>query len=188
MVYWQNVWEDPNIVKVLQAGGVVVMPTDTIYGIVGRALDSGVVERIYKIRKRSSDKPCIILIGDIRELEKFSTILSPEQENAIKNFRVPTSFIVDCSESKFTYLHRGANSLAFRLPLQKELRELLLKTGPLIAPSANTEALPPVQNIMEARKYFGDSVDLYIDGGELKGQASKVIKLHKDGSEYIIRA
>lgn len=184
---WQNIWASENLIKILQEGGVVVMPTDTIYGMVGKAENKDVVERIYKIRKRNSDKPCIILIGDIAELEKFSISLSPEQKNAIKNFTLPTSFILDCPNDKLTYLHRGTNSLAFRIPPQKELREMLSKTGPLIAPSANTEALPPTQTISEAKEYFGDLVDLYIDGGELKGQASRVIKLHKDGSISILR-
>ena len=74
------IWDEENLVKVLKDGGVAVMPTDTLYGIVGRAQDSSTVERIYKIRKRSPEKPCIILIGDISDLEKFSVNISPEQK------------------------------------------------------------------------------------------------------------
>ena len=97
------------------------------------------------------------------------------------------SFVLDCIDEKFTYLHRGTKTLAFRLPAQKDLQRLLKQTGPLLAPSANIEGLPPAQNISEARKYFGDLVDLYIDGGTVVSKASKVIKLHKDGSVSILR-
>jgi len=187
MPFQQNIWDNENLVKVLKADGVGVMPTDTLYGIVGKAKTEKVVNRIYTIRKRAPDKPCIILIGDIGELNKFSITLSKEQENKIQEFKEPVSFILDCPDEKLSYLHRGTKTLAFRLPAQKDLQELLKKTGPLIAPSANLENLPPAQNISEAKKYFGDAVDLYIDGGTIKNKASKVIKLNKDGSVEVLR-
>ena len=183
----QNIWNNGELVKFLKENKIVVMPTDTIYGIVGKALDREVVERIYKTRKRSPEKPCIILIGDTGELEKFSVNLVQEQNIVIENFSVPTSFILECNNEELKYLHRGTNALAFRVPVQSELRKLLKETGPLIAPSANTEGASPAIDINEAKNYFGDLVDLYVDGGEVIGQASKVIKLHKDGSITIIR-
>jgi L-threonylcarbamoyladenylate synthase len=99
----------------------------------------------------------------------------------------PTSIVFDCPDDSLAHLHRGTKTLAFRLPLLKPLRDLLLLTGPLIAPSANPEGLPPAQNLTEARGYFGGLVDLYVDGGEICGKASKLIKLHKDGSASILR-
>lgn len=164
------------------------MPTDTLYGIVGKALNASVVDRIYAIRKRNPEKPCIILIGDIEELKKFNIVFNKAEQIQIKKYTEPTSFIVDCKYEKFSYLHRGTKTLAFRVPAPKGLRDLLLKTGPLIAPSANLEALPPSETIAEAKKYFGDGVDLYIDGGTIRGKASKIIELHKDGSVTTIRA
>jgi len=166
------------------------MPTDTLYGIVGRAEDQQVVERIYKVRKRSPEKPCIILLGGTSELQKFAVVLTSEQKKEIAKIRNgarPTSFVLDCQEKRFEYLHRGTNTLAFRVPAQAELKDVLKKTGPLIAPSANPEGLPPAQNIAEAKKYFGSEVDLYINGGEIKNKASKVIKLHRDGSDEVLR-
>ncbi|MDO8686794.1 MAG: L-threonylcarbamoyladenylate synthase [Candidatus Berkelbacteria bacterium] len=184
----QNIWNNENLVKVLKGGGVAVMPTDTLYGIVGKALDVSVVSRIYVIRKRDINKPCIILIGKINELEKFKIFITEAQKNEIESFKEPTSFILNCPDEKFSYLHCGSKTLAFRLPAQIGLQNLLKETGPLIAPSANLEGLPPAQNITEAKKYFGTLVDLYIDGGEIKGKASKIIKLHKDGSVTVIRS
>ena len=196
----ENIWSDKNLIKVLNKNGVVVMPTDTIYGITGKALKRHTVERIYDVKKRAPEKPCIILIGDINELGKFSVVLSEKQKKILKKYWFTpseierpraTSIILDCKENlvndKFEYLHRGTNALSFRLPASQALRDLLLKVGPLIAPSANTEALPPSKNIEEAKGYFGDSVDLYIDGGELKNKASKLIKLNNDGSVIVLR-
>ena len=175
-----NIWKNEERIKTLQNGDIVVMPTDTLYGIVARAEDQNAVERIYKARKRNPKKPCIILVGNIFELEKFSIILSEKQKEEIKKYWLaearPTSIILDCPNEKFEYLHRGTNTLAFRLPAPKELRDLLMKTGPLIAPSANTEKFPESENIEDAKEYFGDTVDLYVDGGEVTSKASRVIK------------
>ncbi len=191
----KNTWTNPDITTTLNKGGVVVMPTDTIYGIVARAEDEAAVTRVYKIRNRDIHKPCIILIGEINELKKFSIHISKEQESVLnqnwpfdtaQDLR-PTSIILDCPDEKFEYLHRRTQTLAFRVPIQKDLREFLMKSGPLIAPSANLATRSPSENIIEAESYFGNSVDLYVDGGLIMGKASKVIKLHKDGTMSIIR-
>lgn len=184
----ENILNNENLIKSLQNNSVAVMPTDTIYGVVGRAQNVDVVNRIYNLKKRAPEKPCIILIGDIIELEKFSIILSKEQKNKLKEFWPGSvSIILDCSNDSFAYLHRGTKTLAFRLPAQKSLQNLLKETGPLIAPSANPEGLFPARNIVEAKEYFGNSVDLYVDGGEINNKYSKLIKLHKDGTITILR-
>lgn len=183
----QNIWNNENLVKVLKGNGIAVMPTDTLYGLVGKAKNIGVVERIYRIRKRNPKKPCIILIGEMKELQKFGIVLTPAQKKEIKKQKKPTSFVLDCSDEKFLYLHCGTKTLAFRIPANKDLQNLLLKTGPLVAPSVNLEARPPSKTIEEAKEYFGDLVDFYADGGELAGKPSKLIKLHKDGSVSILR-
>jgi len=193
----EDIWNDKNLINALQRNGVAVMPTDTLYGLVGKALNSSAVERIYNLKKRASQKPCIILIGDINQLEKFSIILPEEQKSALQKYWSfdsaqdlrprATSIILDCQDKSLLYLHRGIKTLAFRVPSPGALRNLLLKVGPLIAPSANPEGLLPAKNISEAKKYFGSSVDLYVDGGEINDKASKIIKLHKDGSVSILR-
>lgn len=183
----ENIWNNENLIKTLKNGGVVVMPTDTLYGIVGKAQSKSVVERIYKIRKRNPAKPSIVLVGDLAELKKFGIVLTEEQKNEIGKYREPTSVVLDCPDDSFAYLHRGTKTLAFRIPSSQDLQNLLLKTGPLIVPSTNPEGLPPAEDISKAKEYFGDFVDLYIDGGKIIGKASKVIKLHQDGTVDVLR-
>ncbi len=84
------------------------------------------------------------------------------------------------------HLHRGSGTLAFRVPDNAKLRELLNETGPLIAPSANTENNPPAETIEEAQAYFGDSVDVYEDAGTLHGNPSTLIKI-EHGRVIILR-
>ena len=184
----EKIQNDQKLIKILKEDGIVVIPTDTLYGIVGRAENPDVVLKICEIRKRNPVKPCIILIADVAELKKFSVSLSSEQEKILREcWPGPVSVILDCPDELFSYLHRGTKTLAFRLPKDEGLRDLLKQTGPLVAPSANMEGDTPAQNIKQAKKYFGHAVDLYVDGGELSGQPSKIIKLHPDGSLSIIR-
>lgn len=187
---------DLNLIRVLGENGVVVMPTDTLYGIVGRAQEPSVVDRIYRLKKRTSLKPCIILIGDISELEKFSINPNKEQKKALDKYwsfnftqdkTEPISIVLDCPNDAFAYLHRGTKTLAFRVPSFKPFREFLLNVGPLLAPSVNPEGLPPAQDIFEAKDYFGDKVDLYVDGGIITGKASRLIRLYPDSREAILR-
>lgn len=150
------------IIKILRENGVGVLPTDTLYGIVGSALSKKAVARIYRLRKRNSGKPMIVLIGSISDLKTFGVKIN---EATLKNLQEiwpgKVSVILHCPNKKFEYLHRGTGAVAFRVPAMPSLRRLLKKTGPLVAPSANLEGLPPAQNILEAKKYFGDSVDFY---------------------------
>ncbi|MDO8618952.1 MAG: L-threonylcarbamoyladenylate synthase [Candidatus Daviesbacteria bacterium] len=168
------------LVKALKGGKIVVIPTDTIYGIVGSALIPETVEKIYKLRRRNPTKPCIILISDINELGKFNIKVSQVEKQLLqKIWPNPVSVIFPCSDDKFTYLHRGTKTLAFRMPKNDELLELLRKTGPLVAPSANFEGEKQAETIEDARKYFGDNI-LYIDGGKLVGKSSTLIEFKND--------
>ena len=169
------------IVKILQNSGIGVLPTDTIYGAVGQALNEKTVERVYAVRKRRPSKPMIILISDINDLKMFGIAINEKFKNILSQFWPgKTSIILPCLDKKFKYLHRETNSLAFRFPDNKNLRNLISKTGPLVAPSANLEGLPPATTIEEAKNYFGDSVDFYLDGGKIEGSPSKLIKFEGD--------
>lgn len=163
------------IIEILRNGGIGAMPTDTIYGITGLALNKNTVERIYSVRKRTPSKPMIILISSIDNLKLFGIKTEIEQLNEFWPGKV--SIILPCHDEKFYYLHRGANSLAFRLPNEKHLRQVISKTGPLVAPSANTEGMSPATTIEEAEKYFGNNIDFYLDGGKIEGSPSKLIKI-----------
>lgn len=163
------------------------MPTDTIYGLVGSALDKKTVRRIYRIRTRSPKKPCIILIASPRELRRFGIILNTWQKKQTEKFWPgPVSIVLPVPSRKFRYLHRDRKTLAFRVPQKPSLRKLLAKTGPLIAPSANPEGFPPAQNLYEAKKYFGKNVDFYVPGRVLTRKPSRVIYV-QGGKTRVLR-
>lgn len=167
---------------VVAAGGYAVLPTDTIYGIVCDARNEPAVEGLYRIKQRTESKPFIVLLSDTAQLELFHIPWKRYESTLERYWPGPVSIILPCTDEQFRYLHRGTHTIAFRLPAKEELRELLRKTGPLVAPSANPEREPPAATIAEARQYFGDQVACYIDGGELRGAPSTIISIETDGT------
>src|SRR3989344_2081299 len=128
----------------LREGAIGVMPTDTLYGICASAFNKGAVREVYRLRKRNPQKPMVILIGSMRDLKKFNVTLKPWQKNILKRlWPGKISAVLPCPEKKFSYLHRGTRTLAFRLPKKRELLNILSVSGPLIAPSANWEGRAP---------------------------------------------
>jgi len=163
----------------LKEGAIGVIPTDTIYGICASAFNRKSVEKVYKLRKRNPNKPCIILISSFDDLKKFNVRLNPWQRKILeKLWPGKVSVILSCRDAKFSYLHRGTNSLSFRLPKNKLILNILQIAGPLIAPSANWEGYEPAKNIREARRYFGNKV-FYLDRGDLIAKPSTLIDLRK---------
>lgn len=173
------------ITTALANGGIAVVRTDTIYGIIARASKRRAVEKVYAVKHRDPSKQCIVLIpgsGSVREhssvIAKYS---SPDQP--------PTSVIVPKTD-EHEWVLRGGNTVAYRVVRDEFLKKVVQAVGPVIAPSANPEGMPPARTIEEAKAYFGDEVDVYIDGGEVpeETQASRIIQVNADGSVTTIRA
>lgn len=176
------------LIELLKNGGIAIIPTDTIYGIVGSALNPQTVEEIYNLRKRALNKPMIILISSLDDLKKIDVKLTDSQREFLqKHWPNPLSVVLPCPSERFRYLHRGTKSLAFRMPKDGKFLGLLQKTGPLVAPSANFEGEKYAETINEARESFGDKVDFYLDMGRIKGEPSTLIRLEPDGKWNIIR-
>ncbi len=174
------------VIQTLCNGGVGVIPTDTLYGIVGSALSKKTVERIYTVRHRDSDKPLIVLIGSIDDVSLFGIHLhSFEQKIVSTVWPGKVSVVIPCAQKKFTYLHRGTKSIAFRMPRHQGLLRLLVRTGPLVAPSANTQGHDPAYTIAEAHAYFRENVDFYVDVGERHSPPSTLISLDTSGVRVV---
>ena len=177
-----------NIVPILKLGGIGVFPTDTLYGVVGSALNKKTVERIYALRRRDLKKSMIILISSVGDLKKFGIVLDAPQKKALKElWPGKVSVVLPCKFKKFEHLHRGKKTLAFRLPDQQELIKVLTKTGPLVAPSANWEGKKPATTFREATNYFTDEVEFYVDGGKLKSKPSTLVEINSGGTIKVLR-
>ena len=165
-------------------GAIGVIPTDTVYGVVARAVDTAAVKRLYELKKRDQ-KPGTIIAASIEQLESLG--LKHRYLKAVEQFWPgAVSVIIPVSDPRLAYLHQGKLSLAVRLPELPQLRALLARTGPLLTSSANPAGKPTAVNIEQARGYFGDRVDFYEDGGDLSDrQASTLIRIVDDAIEVL---
>lgn len=175
------------LASLLLSGGIAVIPTDTLLGVVVRALDRSAVARLYRLRRKTSHKPFIILILDTQALKAFGVRPSKREERFLRAvWPGKVSVIFPVPSRRLAYLHRGTKTLAFRVPKSEHLRKLLKKTGPLLAPSANPEGLPPAKKIAEAKKYFGNKVDTYA-GGSTRSQRPSTLISFVSGRLRIMR-
>lgn len=172
-------------IAMIDEGGVGVLPTDTIYGLVASAFNVDAIDRIYDLKQRNPNKPLIVLISDISQLEQFGVIVSDALIAKLETYWPgPYSVILPTEDEQFEYIHRGTNSIAFRLPDNEQLLEVINAVGPIVAPSANVEGMLPAGTAQEARSYFGTDVDFYVGGDELRGNPSTIISF--DGKEVAI--
>jgi L-threonylcarbamoyladenylate synthase len=166
--------KNSQLIKILKRGGIGVLPTDTLYGLVGQAQNPEAVKKIEKLKKRSKGKPFIILISSIKDLEKFKIKLNKETKTILeKVWPGPVSVAF-------------SKKIALRFPKNKFLNELIKKTGPLVAPSANPEGLPPAETTTEIKNYFGDQIDFIVSAGKrLKSQPSTLISIKNNKIEIL---
>ncbi len=162
--------------RVLEEGGLLVSPTDTIYGILADALNFSAVKKLYRLR-RPSRKPFIVLIPDLSWIGKLGL------EGSYEAIRLLTAGPITLVLRKKTGLfhHLGRDTVAVRYPRRGFIFKLLRDFGkPVVAPSANPEGEPPVTNVKEAMEFFGDRIQLYVDGGRIYGKPSALITLSGD--------
>lgn len=174
------------VIRSLRAGGIGVLRTDTLYGIVADAAKAEAVERLYAIRGRDADKPVVVLIGELSQI--WQAELTDRHRRLFERYWPGKVSIILPAGEGTEHIHRGYNSIAYRLPADGWLRQLLKATGPLAAPSANPQGQPPAADIHEAQGYFGNTVDFYVDQGRVENTTpSQLLQLHADGTVRRLR-
>ena len=165
----------PEVVELISRGGIAVLRTDTLYGIVALASNAAAVSRVYQVKNRTPSKPPIVLISNYDQM--FNKPSSSHLEFLNKVWPGSNSVIIPSPDAP-DWIGRGTRTVAYRMPDHPALLALINQTGPLIAPSANPEGFEPAATIDDARLYFGDLVDLYIDSGVVtQNQPSSLFKL-----------
>lgn len=175
---------DEAVRQLQRSGAVGVIPTDTVYGLAGRAADQAAVKRLYELKKRD-DKPGTLIAADITQLEELG--LKHRYLKAVEQFWPgAVSVVIPASDPALAYLHRGKMSLAVRIPKDRGLQALLKQTGPLLTSSANHPGEPVAGTAKQARNYFGKDVDFYVDGGDLSArEPSTIIRIVDDAVEVL---
>ena len=172
---------DPNLVQILLAGGIAVLPTDTVYGICAVAGDEPATAKLYDLKNRKS-KPGTVIAASIDQLVDLG--IKRRYLTAVEQYW-PGAISIEIPHG-INYLSQSTGRQAFRVVDNTDLVKLLKKTGPLLTSSCNKPGEKPADNINEAIGYFKGAVDAYADGGDLsKRKPSTLIRVVDDIVEVI---
>jgi len=162
--------EIEEIAGVLRSGGVILMPTDTIYGLHALATDESAA-RIAQIKDREV-KRFVTIAASIEQLESLGAEVPPVLRNI---WPAPLTAVI----------RRGARSFAARVPDLKWLRDLLERTGPLISTSANRSGEPPIAEPADLAPQLLKEINAMVDAGRREGKASAIVDFTGTEPQFI---
>jgi len=151
-------------------GDLVVLPTDTVYGIAADAFNPVAVQKLLDAKGRGRQSPPPVLVAGIDTMTALAEQVSPEMEKLADAFWPGGLTIVVAARSTLAWdLGETNGTVALRMPDHELVREFLSETGPLAVSSANLTGEPAALTAAEALAQLGDSVSVYLDAGESSG-------------------
>ncbi|MBJ8348202.1 L-threonylcarbamoyladenylate synthase [Antrihabitans sp. YC2-6] len=168
--------------RVLRAGRLVVLPTDTLYGIAADAFDSSAVSALLKAKHRGRDMPVPVLVGSWNTIDGLVLSVRPQARDLVRAFWPGgLSLVVEQAPSLAWDLGDTRGTVMLRMPLHPVALELLREIGPMAVSSANVSGSPPARTVTEARDQLGESATVYLDGGPAEQAiASTIVDLTGD--------
>jgi L-threonylcarbamoyladenylate synthase len=154
--------------KLVAAGGIIAFRTDTFYGLGVDPLNPDAIRKIKELKGSEDDKPILLLIADLNEVDRLITQSEFFKLVAAKHWPAPLTLIGVARPEVPVELTAGTNSLGVRLPDDESVRALVRACGgALTATSANLSGQPPARTAREVENYFPAGIDLIVDGGEV---------------------
>jgi tRNA threonylcarbamoyl adenosine modification protein (Sua5/YciO/YrdC/YwlC family) len=165
--------------RAVTAGSLVVLPTDTLYGIGADAFNSAAVASLLEAKGRGRDMPVPVLVGSWSTIDGLVSFVSPKTRSLIEAFWPGgLTLVVEHAPSLAWDLGEARGTAAIRMPLHPVALELLAQTGPMAVSSANRTSLPPATTVGQAYDQLGESVSVYLDGGDIPlGDASTIVDM-----------
>ncbi|GAA5068314.1 L-threonylcarbamoyladenylate synthase [Nocardia callitridis] len=166
----------------LKSGRLVVVPTDTVYGLAADAFDSTAVNALLAAKRRGRDMPVPVLVGSWHTIDGLVFSVRPQARELISAFWPGgLSLVVQQAPSLAWDLGDTRGTVMLRMPLHPVALELLREVGPLAVSSANVSGKPPATTSDEAREQLAGLVDVYLDGGRAeKSVPSTIVDLTAD--------
>ncbi|WP_169982035.1 MULTISPECIES: L-threonylcarbamoyladenylate synthase [unclassified Microbispora] len=150
----------------VRRGELVVLPTDTVYGIGADAFTPSAVNALLEAKGRGRDMPVPVLVGTVRAANALVESLGTYGQDLVDTFWPgPLTLILRANRSLSWDLGDTKGTVAVRMPLHPVALDLLKETGPMAVSSANRSGNPPATTADEAEEQLGDSVEVYLDGG-----------------------
>lgn len=182
----ENIYEAANVIN---QGGLVLFPTETVYGIGASGLNALAVKKIYQAKGRNSDNPLILHISNMDMLDMVAKDITDEEYTLMKTFWPgPFTIILNKKDIVPDIVTGGLNTVAIRMPSNNIANKLIqIANVPIAAPSANISGKPSGTSIADIYEELKDKIDYVIDGGKCEvGLESTVVRVQQ-GSVRILR-
>jgi L-threonylcarbamoyladenylate synthase len=155
--------------EVIKQGGVIAFRTDTFYGLGADPFNAAAVARIRELKGREDDKPILLLISDVDQIERLLTARSVDfMKLAAKFWPGPLTIVGTATADLPEAITAGTGTVGVRLPADTNVRKLVRECGgTLTATSANPAGSDPARSADEVLNYFPEGIDLIVDGGEV---------------------
>jgi len=176
--------DNQELIDQIRHGAVGVLPTDTVYGVVCAAGNEAAANRLYGLKSRER-RPGTVIAANIEQLVELG-IPARYLKPVAQYWPNPISIRVPSAKPEIYYLDYGMN-VAVRIPADKDLRDFLEQTGPLLTSSANLTGKPAANTVAEAKAYFDGEVDFYVDGGDLSSRAPSTVMRVVDDAVEVLR-
>ena len=162
------------VAGILAASGVVILPTDTIYGLHAAASDRVAVERIVAAKKRDDGKPLVVLAADLDQAVRAGAVIMPDVRDVLSTiWPAPLTAILPLHGRLAA--SRGMETIAVRVPKSDWLRTLLLITGPLASSSVNRSGSPAARHPEEIDPGIAKAADLVLTGPVIASSPSTIV-------------
>lgn len=167
---------------IIKKGGIVAMPTETVYGLAADALNGEAVAKIFKAKGRPMDNPLIVHISDIKQIDMLvAEFPNKAKKLAEKFWPGPLTIVLPKSDIIPDEVSAGLSTVAIRFPSHPVAHELIAKSSPIAAPSANLSGSPSPTTVRHVLADMDGRIDAIIDGGDCEvGVESTVITLAED--------
>jgi len=174
------------VVDCLKQGGVIVYPTDTIYGIGCDIFNKKGVKKIYQIKQRDPRKPFSFICADLSDVSNYAQVSNMAFKTMKRNLPGPYTFVLEATRVVPDLLTTKQKTVGIRIPDNPIALAIVKELGhPLVTTSANFTGEEPIHDPIEIEKSLGKMIDLVVDGGILMGDASTVISLIDDRVEIL---
>ncbi len=175
--------------QIIKNGGIVIFPTETVYGIGTNGLDENAIKKIYEVKQRPLNKPISLLVNNIEMVDKIAkNITEVEYKLMERFFPGPLTIILEKRDIVPDILTSNTNTVGIRMPSGEIAKKLIEFAGvPIATSSSNISGKPSGINIADIKKDFEGKVDCFIDNGESElGIPSTVIRII-DNIPHILR-
>lgn len=169
------------IVEVIKDGGVVIMPTDTIYGIIADATNEYAIQRVYEMKKRNENKPMLMLVNSIEMLENYVSSISDIERKLIDELWPGALTIIFKKRNVSDLLTGGLDTVGIRFPDNELLIDIMNEINvPLLSTSVNVSGDESATCINNISNSILDNVDYVFDVGECKGEPSTIVVVNNN--------